>query len=498
MNSNNSLVKARRLLIEIAAIVIIYVVGGVLSAEHNLISFLWLLVGCIGLFLYYSIRSRNLLDLRAILLASITGGVACCQLRLSEIQVVWETETWVCHTLALCCFCVGFAIAERKSTQKLETRISQLWNKHAAKKIKFGFCPKKVYYATIFLAVMPIVLFCIQVAIKGFIPIFVKRHDAYIKFYTRMSIFINLVILAAPMAFWCLKNLKLNLWQRIGMYAIIPLPTIIFQLMVQRGLFVWSICILLAMVYMESKRKFLGVILSAALLLSGVVFSSAMRGIPVDAMQTIWKMDGQFTIIEGSDSQEPSKPTETGDSQDATDPTETKKPENMNNNGISITIPEFFYAPYYYVINGIENFNYMVSDIENHSWGFRQFAPFTVILRFPALKEIIAGYPTFTILPNSTSIIYGDFYYDFGIIGVAVEMLLLGMLCAIIQSIAVKKRDFFAYLEYGVMLAVIVTAFFAAWISIFGTWLFAGTAFLVFLYTYFSKNTNREELAKND
>ena len=189
MNSNNSLVKARRLLIEIAAIVVIYVVGGVLSAEHNLISFLWLLVGCIGLFLYYSIRSRNLLDLRAILLASITGGVACCQLRLSEIQVVWETETWVCHTLALCCFCVGFAIAERKSTQKLETRISQLWNKHAAKKIKFGFCPKKVYYATIFLAVMPIVLFCIQVAIKGFIPIFVKR---FFRFFEHFFYFFQL------------------------------------------------------------------------------------------------------------------------------------------------------------------------------------------------------------------------------------------------------------------------------------------------------------------
>jgi Ca2+/Na+ antiporter len=56
----------------------------------------------------------------------------------------------------------------------------------------------------------------------------------------------------------------------------------------------------------------------------------------------------------------------------------------------------------------------------------------------------------------------------------------------IVQMIARKKNDLFAYLEYGVLLAVTLTAFFAAWISEFGTWLFAGTAFLIFLYTYFS------------
>lgn len=485
------LVSFRRIILEVTAIVVVYLVGGLLSPEHNLIGFLWMLAGCIGLFLYYAISNRNLLDFRGVLIASITGGVACCQLRLSEIQTVWEVETWICHALALCCFCIGHEVVKHHSGKRVALRTKNLWDKYGAKKFHFAFQPKRAFYATIFLAVMPIVLFCIQVKIKGFIPLFVQRYDAYMLFYTRLSIFINLVILAAPMAFWCLKNLKLNLWQRIAMYAIIPLPTIIFQLMVQRGLFIWSICILLVMVYFESKRKFLGVTMTVCLMIAGVLFSSAMRGIPADAMQTIWKMDGQITIS----TNKPTDPTETTDE----DSSEDTSPEHKPSTGqtITIQIPEFVYAPYYYVINGIENFDYMVKDLDEHSWGLMQVSPFTVILRFPALKDKIAALPRFTLLPNSTSILYNDFYYDFGLIGVAIEMLLLGMLCAVVQNATLRKRDFFAYLEHGVLLAVIVTAFFAAWISTFGTWLFAGTAFLIFLYCYFSKNNMREAEAQN-
>lgn len=494
--------KFLRFFLEEAAIILVYAVGYALTENHNLLGFLWMLCGCVALFLYFTIYNHNLFDLRAIVIASITGGVACCQLRLSDIQVVWHAQTWICHVVGLCAFCTGCDAVEFFSSEAAYKKKKRTCRSKLCRNIKFGFQPKKAYYATIFLAVMPIVLFCIQAKIKGFIPIFVQRYDAYVLFYTRLSIFINLVMFAAPLAFWCLKNMELNLGQRILMWAIVPLPTIIFQLMVQRGLFVWSLCILLIMVYSQSKRKFLGVFLVAVLMVFGILFSSLMRGIPADAMKENWQLNDSITIDQPQQTvttpvvTQPA-PTDPVVTQPApTDPmvTQPTVPDQTENpkTGITINIPSFLYAPYYYVINGLENFNNMVVKLEQYSWGLRQIVPFTVILRFPQLKQIIAQLPNFSILPNSTRCLYYDIYHDFGMVGIVIEMLLLGALCMIVQMLARKKNDLFAYLEYGVLLAVMLTAFFAAWISEFGTWLFAGTAFLIFLYTYFSKAEKHE------
>ena len=470
-----------RAVLEVVAVVLFYSIGCILSQSNNFMAFFWMFIACIVSFLYYAILSKNLLDLRAILYGSITGAVALCQLRLSQIQVVWETKTWVLLATALCFFSLGYSFVAmfKPNSPNCEKEVES--KKIFFKKFTFKFNPKKVYYTTIFLAVMPIILFCIQVAIKGFIPIFVQRYDAYMLFYTRLSIFINLVMFSAPLAFWCLKNMDLKRGQRILMYAIIPLPTIIFQLMVQRGLFVWSICILLVVVYLQSKRKFLGVTLVVGLLIFGIVFSSAMRAIPAEAMREIWQMDDTIVLSPDSDSQEED------------DDTDNEEGKPQKNPSITIKIPDFAYAPYYYIVSGMENFNHMVTNLEDNAWGLRQLTPFTVILRFPALKELIAEYPDFRILPNSTNCLISDFYYDFGIVGVIVEMFLLGILSAIVQFFAKQKNNLFAILEYGVLLSVLLTAFFAAWISVFGTWLFAGTAFLVFLYTYFSLVKNKRD-----
>lgn len=477
---------------EVLAISLLYTVGALLSREHNLASFLWMLTGCVSMFLYFSLSAKNLLDLRGIVFASITGGVALCQLRLSGIQVVWDNETWICHALGLCCFCIGFHSLKVLKQKSVWPCAESERKKLPFNAVVFKFKPKRVYYTTIFLAVMPIVLFAIQVRIKGFIPIFVQRYDAYTLFYTRLSIFINLVALAAPLAFWCLKNLKLNIGQRILMWAIIPLPTIIFQLMVQRGLFIWSVCMLLVMVYFQSKHKLVSLSMTALLLVFGVLFSTAMRNIPADAMMEVWQMGDSITIGSSNHEMLPTEEQPTEEQPTEGQPTASTEQRNpLPENGITLSIPDFLYAPYYYVINGLENFNNMVVKLEEHSFGLRQLAPFTVVLRFPALKEAIDSYPSFLILPNSTGCIIFDFYYDFGLIGVAVEMLLLGLICAIVQDFAVRTKDLFAYLEYGVLLSVLLTAFFAAWISVFGTWLYAGTAFLIFLYTYFSTTKKR-------
>ncbi len=478
-----------RVFFEIFSITVVYSIGCVLSNTNNLLAFLWLACGCISIFLYFSISNHNLLDLRGILFASITGSVAVCQLRLSTFQGPWAFMTWICLWASMCCFCVGYEII----VQYLHKHEQVIPKINSIGSFGFGFQGKKVYYVTIFLAVMPIILFCIQVWIKGFIPIFEQRYDAYIRFYTRLSIFINLVMFSAPLAFWCLKNLKVKKYQRVILWLIIFLPTIIFQLMVQRGLFVWSICILMAVVYFMSngKDKLFGVFLCAALLIFGVFFSSAMRGLSARDMEKVWKIENEIEVAPGQDQEKPI----VGDNIGQEKPTENEeqiaeKPQEPS--VIRIRIPTFMYAPYYYLINGLENFNNGVVNMEEHSYGLRQLSPFTVVLRFPALVEKIESLPDYEILENGSSgFISSDFYYDFGLIGVVFETLLLGALCALLDFFN-RRGDFFAMLEYSVLFAVCLTGFFTAWISQFGTWLFAGTAFLIFLYVYLSKNTRKE------
>ena len=503
-----------RLLVESVCIAVLYSVGYVLSSTYHLYAFLWMLAGCIAVFAYYSIRARNLLDLRAILCASITGSIAVCQLRMADFQMVWGLKTWICHGLTLICFCLGYGLVKIYANS-LVGKFTNIKNKIYTKgKIKFGLNPKKVYYAAIFLAIMPVVLFCIQVYIKGFIPIFEQRYDAYTRFYTRLSIFINLVMFSAPLAYWCLKNMKLSRWQKVLMWAIIPLPSIIFQLMVQRGLFIWSICIFLVMTFFESDHKFLAVVLCGALLVFGVFFSSAMRGLTSIDMSKIWQIHGEIVLDNPSSTTTPTVATTTSPpateppvtSPPATEPpvttpntdptTPTTKPSDPPSDSgqkTTIVLPGFLYAPYYYVTNGMENFNNMVMNLDEHAWGLRQLTPFTVVLRFPALRERIANLPEYELLENgSAGSICGDFYYDFGFIGVFIEMLLVGVVCAVV-SVFTKRHDLFATLEYGVLFAVTLTAFFTPWFTQFGTWLFAGTAFLIFLFVYFSRTKKREK-----
>lgn len=501
MNRNSKKDGWSRLLIEIVCIAALYSVGYVLSSTYNLYAFLWLLLGCIGLFLYYSIKARNLLDLRAILCASITGSVAVCQLRMADFQTVWGLKTWLCHGLTLACFCLGYGIVKMKASSVFR-KTEKIKNKITAKgKIKFGLNPKKVYYTAIFLAIMPIILFCIQVYIKGFIPIFVKRYDAYTKFYTKLSIFINLVMFSAPLAYWCLRNMKLNRWQKVLMWLIIPLPTIIFQLMVQRGLFIWSICIFLVVAFFESDRKFLAVVLCCSLLVFGVFFSSAMRGLSSTDMAKIWQINGEIVLDKPSGSTKPTTTPSTSPTTPSTSPTTpsasvpTTKPSgetDSSDQGTKIVLPGFLYAPYYYVTNGMENFNNMVMKLDNHAWGLRQLSPFTVILRIPALKARIESLPEYELLANgSGGSICGDFYYDFGFAGVIIEMFLLGFASAI-AAIFTKKRNLFATLEYGVLFSILLTAFFSPWLTQFGTWMFAGVGLLIFLFAYFTR-VKREE-----
>lgn len=464
---------------------LIFTAGYFFSGDNNLVMALIIFLSGIASYIYYAITRKNILDLRAVFFSLWLICIGIAQIRLSEIQVPWSFMTWLCFFFAVIFFNLGFFLCELLAGKKIiETMLS---SPASWKKVEYKYHPKRAFHAALFIGILAVVMFLIQIKLKGFIPIFVPRYDSYILFYNRFAIFVNLIAIAAPLAYWSYKNLNLTRFQRIMMLLILPLPTIIFQMAVQRGLFILGICYLAVPVLFFSKRKALAILGIAVLAIAGILFSTAMRNIPAESMQQIWRLKNEITFEEPNELETPSQPNE-GFPQ-------VEVPQQANRK--AITVPSILYTPYYYCINGLENFNHMVNNIESHSLGVRQLSVLSVILRFDSFKQLIASYPSYKLLPSSTACIITDFYYDFGIWGVIIESILWGSICSFIQQLFLKTKRAASTVAYGVCLFNCAMSFFAAWLSYFSTYLFGGACLLVYLYINFSFRSKKQIEAGN-
>ena len=82
---------------------------------------------------------------------------------------------------------------------------------------------------------------------------------------------------------------------------------------------------------------------------------------------------------------------------------------------------------------------------------------------------------------NTLTIIY-DAFYDFGIIGVLIFGIVLGIVCAYVTRKIKRSKNPITYLFYGQIAMYLVLSFFSTWFSVPTTWFwFAVTAFLYFI-----------------
>ena len=143
-----------------------------LGADHNfLLSFL-LILCALGLYLLqvFFVAERNWLDFRPVFSLVWLGTIGLAAMRLTEYQTVWVNKTWILNALAYLLLQFGVTVGLRLAPAISDKIVS------CAKKLKVGrmylkMHPNRLFWICIISTLISLTCFCINIAIKGFIPV---------------------------------------------------------------------------------------------------------------------------------------------------------------------------------------------------------------------------------------------------------------------------------------------------------------------------------------
>ena len=156
-------------------------------------------------------------------------------------------------------------------------------------------------------------------------------------------------------------------------------------------------------------------------------------------------------------------------------------------------MPIFITQPYMYIANNFDNFDCLVRDLSGFSFGKRMLFPFLSLtgLRFIFPKMVLTTvYLTSTELTTLT--MFYDAYYDFGVVGVFVFSLILGIVSKIVIDVIKKNDNPIVYLFYGQFAIYLMLAFFTTWFSSPATWFWLIVTGVIYWYVGFEGNGEKK------
>ena len=446
--------------------------------NHFLLAALLVAVAiCLYLLQVFLVADKNWLDFRAVFSGVWLGTIGLAALRLAEYQTQWESKTWVLMAIAYLMLQLGVTLGLALAPAVCNKTIA------CAKKFQLGrlglkLHPNRLFGLCIVTTLIGLACFSINIAIKGFIPAFSNIYNAYTEFYTKFHVFSVAAVAVAPLCYYCIATQPLALFKKIILgfcifYLVFAFPI----LAVSRGVFIVAALGLAVCVYYLHGKRLWVLILSIALIGGCYMFASELRNYTDEQMQ-IYFQPAQIQLP-GSNN--------TNDSQN-TDPSDSINDNNSMNNE---TLPETFsLSPkmafvYSYVTVSHDNFNEAVAHTTEHSWGARQMIPFNVILRSQRLSDKVDSTPFYQVSPLLNTInLIGDFFYDFGLVGVILCMLLWCVIFGIVQGFYERSKNIFILLILGNTMVPVAMCFFSTWLSNFTHWMIWGVALLLAMAAY--------------
>ena len=151
-------------------------------------------------------------------------------------------------------------------------------------------------------------------------------------------------------------------------------------------------------------------------------------------------------------------------------------------------LPIFITQPYMYIANNFENFNCMVEQLTEHTYGLKMLFPVFALSGLKFLYPQLVTFPVFLTKPELTTLtMFYDAYYDFGIIGTAVFALIVGILARFLTNCIDGNRNPVIYLFYGQMAIYLGLSFFTTWFSNPTTWFWLILTGMMYLYVGYDK-----------
>lgn len=456
---------------KIVFVMLLYSISILLSAKYNyLVSGILIISGVILYFYLSTDKEKNYLNSEALFSGIWLFTIGLAQLRIMEYQVIWNHRTWVVLGLAHISFFIGIEFSKKiNSCLNNSKDMTKLQN-------YFHYSTDNaeiLFKITICTQCIGIIIFMIHILSKGYIPMLESHNNqrAYHSFYSRLVVLYVASYVSGGMSVFLIKksviSKKRKIWLGINSFFIVFVIPVIT---VQRGQFLTAALIVVAFVYLLSDKKFIIVVLSLIIMLGTYQLGSTLRGYTNDQFKNL------FPVKERTDSEDSLAQIDRDD-----------------------VVNQIVFTYTYFTVSH-DNFDSAVTNSEVRTNGVLQAKPFSVILRFPQLRKSIADAEVeikkFFVKPYfNTYNLIGYFYFDFGIFGVIVLMILWSFIFGIFEKLAVMSENPFFITLYGIFLIPVFFCFFSSWMSNFTIWLYCGTTMLMFLgykYLVFRKEKNMQ------
>lgn len=398
-----------------------------------------LIVEAVYLYVHWVRESGSFVELRALFTLAWVGGQGISCLKLSTLQDTWSYITWLSFFVIYIAFGIGYEWGRKYS--RVEGKEPEKNKKKA----------DRLFRCIMLLLVVSAGCFVIEIIRIGYIPVF--SDEPYSYSYFRMSALhylhycaISCILIPGLTVLWKKIDSEESKW-RNG--AIIIANIVAFAvpfLYVSRFQFLFEIGVA-AVIYIlvnKNMRK-------STLVLLGLVVCAAYVVITLSQKRDAIYLNNVFKM----------------------------KYTHM---------PVFLTQPYIYIANNYDNFDCLVKNLPKFSYGLRMLFPFVSLT---GLKFVMPNLVPATVYLTSTELttftMFYDAYYDFGVIGVFVIALLIGVVAKVIIDIIKKSDNPIVYLLYGQIAVYLALAFFTTWFSSPATWFWLIITGMIYCYVGYDK-----------
>ena len=424
-------------------------------------------------FLYLSEyrRTASLMNLRGLLALGLLGGEGIARFQLSRLSTDWTLETWLSFYLFYLLFDLSAQLADHtgairsarsgddadRSASSSVVPEDSLVSQASIDVRDVGGVPGRsatgesagadlrfFRYAILGLLGISWAAFLFEARRLGFVPLFtVDTPHAYSYFHVKgVHYFTTLAVLTPAVSMLYLAarrthGLRPDVLALLGLL----LPIILTILMVSRFQFMISVILAVFVALLSGRRyKLWQILLLLALMIAAYVFITIERAHSVEYLNGIFEMKDPST-------------------------------------------PIFITQPYMYIANNYDNFNVMTRELTVHAHGLRMLYPFVTLSGIKFLIPSLAqGFPLFVTKEELTTVtMLYDAWYDFGLIGIAVFALVLGLVSGRVTRTCRKDQNPFSVLLYAQLAFYYLVSFFTTWFSNPATWFYLGISFLLYL-----------------
>lgn len=394
------------------------------------------------LYCYERKKTGHIVSAAGLYSLSLVGGEGISCMKLSYLQTDWENMTWLCFFVAYMAFRLGIFLDE-------SGYLKHIFNGNGRKRTKEGriFSRKRFLVMNCLLATAAWICFCLEAAILGFIPLMVRGvPHAYSAFHISgvHYLTVSCVLCPALSVIWYMGDIEHKAAETAAAAAagisgfLIPILCVsrfqlVFALML--AVSVWAV---IKERRSRIERKTLAVMAALCLLALVPAYIVLTRARSHDAqyLMSVFEMKKDYPVV----------------------------------------LSQF----YIYIANNFDNFNCMVKNLTEHTFGRRQLFPLWALTGLKFVFPQLTIYEYFITKKELTTLtLFYDTYYDCGIVGVAVFALVLGIVANRLEKRAFQKGDARSIMLYGQFAIYMALAFFTTWFSNPTTWFYIAVTFAV-------------------